>query len=166
MTTWKMKVLSKKVITNLLGLKKVKEAKSFFIYVSIGNEVQTHDLIKKFLKEGKIVTVPKVIGEGLMDVYQIKDWHQLKPGKYNILSPTTMRPYKRKLDVCIAPSVAVTEKRHRLGRGRGYYDRFIANHSGMFIVALTFNQQIVSRIPLDQTDKLVDIIVTEDRIIR
>lgn len=166
MPAGKIKDLSKKVMANLLSLEKVKEAESFFIYVSFGNEVQTHGLIKRFLKQEKVVTVPEIIGEGLMDAYQITDWHQLKPGKYDILSPTSTQPFKGRLDVCIAPSVAVTEKGHRLGRGRGYYDRFLNKHPEMFVIALAFNQQIVDKIPIEQTDRLVDVIVTEDRIIK
>lgn len=162
----KIEGLSKKVMANLLSLRKVKEAESFFIYVSFGNEVKTHELIKRLLKLEKVVVVPKIIGEGLMDAYQIFNWNQLKPGKYNIVSSTTNQSFKGKLAVCIAPSVAVTEKGHRLGMGRGYYDRFLNKHPDMFVIALAFNQQIVDKIPIDQTDKLVDVIVTEDRIIK
>jgi 5-formyltetrahydrofolate cyclo-ligase len=160
-----IEALSREVMANFLSLDKVKEAESFFIYVSLDDEVQTHDLIKALLKKGKVVTVPKIIAEGLMDAYQITDWHQLKPGKYNIPEPVIKYPYKGKIDICIAPSVAITEKRHRLGRGRGYYDRFLAKHPDVFVVALAFNQQIVDKIPFEQTDKLVNVIVTENRII-
>jgi len=161
-----VKKLSAKVISNLLKLKEIETAKSFFIYVSVGNEVQTHDLIKWLLKKDKVVTVPKILREGVMKAYQITDWSQLKLGKYNIFSPTNKQSYDQKLEVCLAPGLALTKQGSRLGRGKGYYDRFLENNPEVLVIALAYDFQIVPIIPSEQNDKLVDIIVTEDKVIR
>lgn len=159
-------LLSKKINRRLAKLKEIQKSQSFCIYVAVDNEVQTQALIKKLLLLKRIVTVPKIISNKKMLACQITDWRHLKPGRFKILEPVNAIPYQNNLEICILPSLAVTKKGHRLGRGRGYYDWFLKNNQEMLVIAPIYSFQLIEQIPIKSTDSLVDIIITEDEIIR
>jgi len=67
-------------------------------------------------------------------------------------------------DLFLVPGVAFTETGVRVGRGKGYYDRYLHNHSGLKI-GLCFEFQILSELPREDHDVLMDYLVTEKRVI-
>lgn len=166
--------LSQKIYSRLTLCVEFSKANSFFIYVSKGNEVHTHDLIKKLLVNTKIVAVPYLTSKNIMAAYRIIDWDDLQPGRYGILEPrvnhahitsTKLELFNKAIDIAIIPGVAYTKKKERLGMGGGYYDRFISDHPQITTIALCYEWQLVPSIPLDSTDIPVDIVITEKRII-
>jgi len=165
MSSDSVKKLSEKIIVRSLKLQEVKNARSFFIYVSVKSEVQTHKLIEKLLKQGKIITVPKILEKGIMQACQIASFDGLKSGKYDIPCPASKNFYKGKIDVGVVPGLAFTTELERLGKGGGYYDKFIAENSEIFTIGLAFESQIVPYIPTIKDDQLVDMVVTERRVI-
>ncbi len=64
----------------------------------------------------------------------------------------------------LVPGVAFTEAGVRLGRGKGYYDRYLENHKGIKI-GLCFEFQILEELPREDHDVLMDYLVTEKRVI-
>jgi len=157
--------LSAKIAHNLLQLDEIKNANSFFIYASKGNEVYTHDLIKTFLNRGKMVSLPKILNEEIMMACRLENWSDLMLGKYNIICPTK-NYFLEELEVSIVPCLALTKKGERLGRGKGYYDRFLQKHPEVLAIALAYDYQIVPYISVEKEDKRMDLIITESRIIR
>jgi len=166
--------LSKKIIQNLLTLSEIRDAESFFIYISVRNEVNTKKLVKYLLEREKIVTVPRIISwnnnlenrAGIMKPYRITDFSQLEL-KNGFYEPQTKEyPRDLPLDIAIMPCLALTKKGHRLGMGGGFYDKFIENYPHMKLIALAYNWQILPHLPTKNHDKLVDIIVTEKEIFK
>jgi 5-formyltetrahydrofolate cyclo-ligase len=151
----------------LLGVPEVQSASSIFIYVSHGKEVFTCPyLIEALLEEKKTVTVPLITGEGIMEAHRITGIGDLTPGRFGILAPREKNPWPGPLDVVIAPGVAFTARGDRLGRGKGYYDRFLAAHPGGFTIGLGYEIQLVDEIPVLPGDQRLDMVITEKRIIR
>ena len=75
--------------------------------------------------------------------------------------------YKGQIDVIITPGVAFDRDKNRVGFGRGYYDRFFVKHSSAKKIAIAFEKQIIDEgIETDKYDKKVDILITEDNIIK
>ena len=71
------------------------------------------------------------------------------------------------LDLVIVPGVAFTVQGYRLGRGGGYYDHFLSQlEPRTTSVALAFEMQILTEIPVEEKDVPVDYIITEKRIIK
>ncbi|XP_003741135.1 probable 5-formyltetrahydrofolate cyclo-ligase [Galendromus occidentalis] len=70
------------------------------------------------------------------------------------------------LDIMICPGVAFTRRGHRLGHGMGYYDRYIARLSGSarepMLIGVAFDEQILEDIPCDETDVLLDKVITSE----
>lgn len=137
----------------------------WFVYVSTDNEAATHRLIKALLHRGQPVAVPCTDSESNMIARSIDSFDELKPGRFGILAPEAGGP-EVEPDLCVLPCVAVTESGDRLGRGGGYYDRYLAGHPGMTTIALAFDEQVVGAIEAEPHDQRVDYIVTPSRTIR
>lgn len=141
-----------------------KEAKSIFIYVSVADEVDTYEIIKKSLELGKEVYVPYITDtdNAIMRPARIYSLDQLGIGEFNI--PTTSNPeFIENPDLTILPGLGFDRDKNRLGYGGGYYDKFLkANET----IAVGFFASIVetSLIPTDEYDHKLDYIVTEKEI--
>ena len=116
------------IYNKVISSKEYKEASCIFIYVSYQNEVDTHEIIKTALSQGKIICVPKIISlkEG-MKVLRINDFNDLKPSAYGILEPTLDLEENQVIpDLVYTPGVAFDLNGGRIGYGGGFYDRFLA----------------------------------------
>lgn len=138
---------------------------TFCVYVSKGNEVDTHDLIRHLIAIGKRVTVPKIISDGVMQPYRLDHWDELEEGALGLLEPKT-RLYLSRIDTCIVPGLAFTEQGARIGYGKGFYDRFFPKFHEATAIGLAYELQMLPELPQYEYDKRLDIIVTEERIIR
>ena len=90
-------------------------------------------------------------------------------GELGIPEPDNHHEEPADMDIVIIPGIAFTEDGHRIGYGKGYYDRYLAGYAAgkmPVIIAPVFEFQIVPHIPVGPHDVPVDIIVTEDRILR
>lgn len=156
------------------GLKYVVESQNIFCFVSFGSEVNTHDLIKMWLSQGKNVSVPCIEkltgGDRSMYAIQIKDFSDLnKRGSYGILEPgynasDIVEP--EKLDVVIVPGSVFDTAGNRLGYGGGFYDRFLAQtRQTCKKIGVCYDFQVLENIPHEEHDIPMDIIVTEKRIV-
>jgi len=147
------------------------EAKIALLYVNGEYEVQTETIIKRSYNYNKIVVLPAFKPEKFkMDLMKVDNFAKdLVPGPRTVLEPDATRcktvPMER-IDIAIIPGLAFDEKGGRIGSGRGYYDRLIPKLAiTTRKVALTFEEQIVSQIPMESHDKHIDIIITDKRII-
>jgi len=136
------------------------------IYVSLPQEVDTHALIRRLLRAGKRIAVPRVAAENLLQQYFIGDLAELQTGAFGILEPrpgSTPRAATEIFDLVFVPGLAFDRAGNRLGAGKGYYDRFLAEMTAPKI-ALAFAFQLVEQVPIEKHDQRVDMIVTEDEV--
>jgi len=159
---------SKEIKERLFGLKEFIDAETVLFYISYDGEVFTHDMIlESFYKKNIIVPVSNKDTCSLT-LSHLKSWEELSIGSYGILEPRIEKIRKTRvedIDLIIVPGVAFDEKGNRLGHGKGYYDRLLKD-AKVPIVALAFEFQIIENVPTDEHDKSVDIIITEERIIK
>ncbi|MCF8111738.1 MAG: 5-formyltetrahydrofolate cyclo-ligase [Desulfobacteraceae bacterium] len=149
-----------------------KEAETVFLYEAPGNKSAAQNIITLCIETGKQVAVPLFARQKTekTQLFKIGNTGQdLRPGPEGTLEPD---PEKCKLipfediDIAIIPGLAFDEKGGRLGSGAGRYDNImpmLPNTARK--VALAFEEQIFSAIPMETHDKYVDIIITEKRII-
>jgi len=149
-------------------------AKTVCFYVAKGNEVQTERMIKDSLQLGKRVLVPITDKKsGKLVLSELFDFDsELEPGTFGILEP---KPACRRevsateAEVIIVPGVAFDIRGHRMGHGKGYYDRFLRHVSslktGALFVGLAYESQVLDEIPHGPNDMPVHRIVTEKRVI-
>jgi len=162
---------SREIVRKLTRLDEYRRARMVHTYVAWRDEVNNHDLIRSMLSEGRRVAVPKVDkANHRLDHYFIERFDSLRPGAFGILEPAVEEgsPPTAPLelfDLILVPGVAFDRRGNRLGYGAGYYDRFLERVPAPKI-GLSFSSQIVSHIPAEAHDRCVDIIVTEEEVIR
>jgi len=156
----------------LLGHSSLLNAKHVFIYVHFRSEVQTMPLIKKLLAAGKTVSVPVTLAEqSKISAVALNDPDsQLIPGYYGIPEPTpetisssTVQP--KNIDTVIIPGSVFDVKGGRLGYGGGFYDRFLCKDAPRAKrVALAYELQMVTQVPVEPHDQCMDYVITEQQI--
>lgn len=156
------------IYENVMSLSELESAKNIFAYVGIGCEVSTDALIEKLISDGKRVYVPLCHGKGEMDAVYIPSLDFLKPGRYGIPEPHSCdeKAFPEELDVIIVPGVAFGLDGTRLGRGAGYYDRFLSRAETAKKIALCREATLFETVPTEPHDEKVDIVVSERRVIK
>lgn len=111
----------------ILKEEEFRKANTIFCYVSMKKEPDTRRLMTDILTAGKRLLVPRCIGEGIMEAVEIRSTDELIPGKYGIPEPAGENPAADpgSIDLMIIPALAVNKKGYRIGKGKGYYDRFV-----------------------------------------
>ena len=127
-------------------------AKTILFYASFGGEVETFDMIRQAQLLGKRIALPRIHPQNTIKPVLISDLDcDLETGPYGIRQPhasndRTILPGE--LDMVVVPGVAFDRFNNRLGRGGGYYDRFLGTLSDKVItVGLAFDFQIVDGFP-------------------
>jgi len=158
-------IASEAIKLNVLSLDEVGTARGVFIYISYGNEVDTHALLKHFLERGVNVAVPKILPGKSMIAVSFTRWEDLVQGELGILTPSGNIPCTGPFDIVITPGLGFTEQGDRIGYGRGYYDRWFADYRAARKIALAFEAQVIAALPHAEYDIPVDVLITEKRII-
>ena len=113
--------------------------------------------------EDKRIALPRVSGDTL-EMHWIFGADELVPGHFGIYEPHPNSPSAGNgFDLILVPGLAFDTGGGRLGRGKGYYDRFLAGARG-FCVGLCFDDQIVERVPMESHDQRMDFVVTPSAI--
>lgn len=143
------------------------ESRALFIYVSTAREPDTAGVLADALRSGKAVYVPKCLPGGHMRAVRIESRDDLRPGFAGILEPADSLPEADPgaIDLAIVPCVSVARDGRRLGRGGGYYDRFLADSRAVKL-CLCFEQLLSDDIPTAAHDVRMDCAATENEIIR
>ena len=160
--------LSLPVIARLRPL--LAEAQTILAYYALPDEVDTHALLDELVAEGKTVLLPKVLDEETMELRRYTGRDSLQEGAYHIMEPITGGRFFcyddltkepspcYQIDIALIPGLAFDAQGHRLGRGKGYYDRFLSAFKGQTI-GVCFDFQKVAEVPVDAHDVSVDRVV-------
>jgi 5-formyltetrahydrofolate cyclo-ligase len=173
------KVLKEKAIEKkLFKLDVFKKAGNVLMYVSFRSEVDTGKYLDDVLEMGKRLMLPVVdTRHGIIKLYEIKDTSELAPGYMGIPEPNIRENRRcsiKDIELVIIPGTGFDLRGNRLGYGGGYYDRLLSMESRELAgvkhhiptIALAFEEQIDGEIPAEPHDIKVDIIITDERIIR
>ena len=149
----------------LLALPEFKRADVIMFYVSKDGEVETMPMIEAALERGKVVLVPVIkVRKKKMVVSEVMDPDKdLVRGPYGIYQPKAHFEvfHPRSIDLAVVPGVAFDEKGNRLGRGMGYYDKFLSRlRPGVPTVGLAFKFQVVKKLPIFSHDLPVTRLLT------
>ena len=143
------------IFEKIINLEEYKKSKLVLSYVSLKDEVDTLRLIQYSLKNGKRVAVPKCEKEEI-NFYYIETIHELKKGKFKLLEPENKSIVTNfESSICIIPGICFDKYNNRIGHGKGYYDRFLANYKGTKI-GITYKECICDKIDTDQFDIKLD----------
>ena len=149
---------STSIVESLLSL--LEDKKTIGIYIAMPNEVDVTALLFMYTQVG----APKVRNTQDMDFFLIKGMQDLESGCLGILEPKTnilMQP--NDFDAIVVPLVAFDENKNRIGHGKGYYDRYLANTNALKI-GVAFEAQKVDNFIASSNDVPLDYIVSEEKI--
>jgi len=136
------------------------DSRTILAYSALPDEVPTQALLDLLVKQGKTVLLPRVISDTDMELRRYTGRHDLQLGAYGILEPTgELFTVYDTIDVAIVPGMAFDAERHRLGRGKGYYDRFLARVPYLYKIGLCFSWQMVDKVPHDKHDIVMDEVI-------
>lgn len=153
----------------LLKLPEFAGAKVVMLFASMPDEVDTLPIISAALEAGKTVALPKVLSRTReMIACPITDLDEdTSAGVFGILEPTAAAADVCTIDFCLVPARAFDRLGRRLGRGAGYYDRFMADPTFRATrCGIAFTEQILEAVPCQPHDLPVHIIVTDAEVIR
>lgn len=144
------------------GFSGFQEADTVFCFVGTETEIDTKPLLKEILSRGKRLGVPKCVGKGRMEVYEIHSLNDLESGSYGILEPKEGLPLilSQQIDLALVPCLSCNEAGLRLGYGGGFYDRYLARTNAKRVV-LCRNRLMRSDIPAEAFDLKMDFVITE-----
>ena len=167
---------SKKIERILLGSELYAASDVVFIFVSDPSEVETRGIIASALQDKKRIALPRCIDSGgTMEFYYLDAAlpfeAQTEIGAYGITEPKT---FLEKVDterfprgaLFLVPALAFSRDGRRLGKGKGFYDRYIARivYASPVLAGICFSCQIISDVPSGGRDASVSHIVCEDGI--
>lgn len=166
--------LSYEIMEKTVGHYEFMQAEEVLLYASYKSEVITDGIMEYAFMLGKKVYCPKVITNGVqseMEFFQILSKEDLKEGYKGIKEPETIQdrkfiPFLKKA-ILIMPGAVFDKSGHRIGYGKGFYDRFLHGKEDSFQckIALAYDFQVQEEIPYESHDVCADIIITEKDII-
>lgn len=137
----------------LLQHPRIARAQVVMLYSALPDEVDTQMLIERLHAMGKTVILPAVTGDGIMETRIYEGAKSLSVGAYGISEPIgSAYTDFSKIDVAIVPGMAFDRKGHRLGRGKGYYDRFLSDKPYIYTIGICFGFQMINEVPSDKFD--------------
>ena len=147
-----------------------KKAETVMVFLSLAGEIDTSPIVLRCWQERKRVLAPKVSwNQRRMMPVEIRSLTEdLMVTGMGIREPISGIPFPISLlDMVIVPGLGFDEKGNRLGRGRGFYDRFLAHAEFKGIACgLAFEQQALEEIPVGPLDRHVDMLVTDKKVRR
>lgn len=154
----------------LVGLEPFLHASVVMLYMPLATEIDLTPVAVRCFQLGKSVCVPRVDWQrrdmAAVEVTSFDD-HVMDIDEHGLRSPRGGHPLlPSTIDLIVVPGLAFDTSGNRLGRGGGYYDRFLKRlRPAATTVGLAFDWQIVDLVPADDRDVSVDAVVTDRRII-
>ena len=161
-------IVSQLICAKFAGLPEYGSAQTILFYIHVRSEVRTQDFLQTSLSDGKRVVVPYCVGRELK-LFPLERMNDLAEGSWQILEPKPeLRVREDKevdvtaLDLVMVPGVAFDVHGGRMGHGKGYYERLLERvPEEVPFVALAFECQMFSHIPMEPDDVYMDKIITE-----
>lgn len=156
----------KNISEKFLTLEEYKQCSALLVYVSSDIEVSTKEIMEVAFTEKKVYCPKCVKGTSIMYFYRIHNFSQLERGAFGILEPVVDCEICRNFDddaLCIVPALSYDKNGFRLGFGKGFYDRFLADFKGRKI-GLCYESCLSEQLPKDKYDINVNKLVTENSI--
>ena len=151
------------ILSQLEKMTVFQEAKTVLLYYPKNNEVDVLPLFKRY-KRDKVLLLPVTHRRGMTaNPYEGND--KMHRGKVGIPEPTTP-PYEGEIDLIIVPAVAFDKQGNRLGRGGGYYDRFLKKQSHATFIGVGYDFQLVDEVPVRKHDQKMHRIILPSQTIQ
>lgn len=150
------------IAAHLLAMPAYQAANGLFCFVGAAREIDTRPILEDALAAGKTLCVPLCVAEGVMELRRVTALSELRPGAYGILEPPGDSPRidPDAVDFAVLPCLTCDHGGRRLGKGGGYYDRFLSAYRGGAVLVCR-ERLIRAEIPVEPHDYPVPWVLTE-----
>ena len=166
MSHFEISTKSKLIQKKLIGSPVFNQSNSIGLYLAIGSEVQTREIINYALDLGKTVLLPRIMSNDLrFYVVDQKDFkkNSFDVNRFGIKEPKIDNKPADFIDLLIIPGIVFDMYGFRIGYGYGYYDKYLTINKFSKIVGLAYDFQLIKRhIPILPHDRKIDILITEN----
>lgn len=146
------------------------KAEVVMVFLSLPTEVDTMPLVLRAWQDRKRVVAPRVNwNQRRMQAVEIRSLaDDVAVSTMGIREPTAGESVaSSRIDFVVVPGLGFDEFGNRLGRGRGFYDRFLSNPEFTGVAcAFSFEVQVTPNIPTEPLDRHVDMLVTDETVRR
>lgn len=152
--------MSQAIMEKLQRHPRFRAARTVLLFHSLPDEPCTHDLLEVW-RGRKRLLLPVVCGSEIrLGLYQGKCG--LSEGAFRIFEPVdAVGAADECIDLVVVPGVAFDARGHRLGRGRGYYDRFLGRLARRpYLLGICFSFQLLPEVPSEPHDVVMDEVLT------
>jgi 5-formyltetrahydrofolate cyclo-ligase len=144
---------------HVLNSKQFLKSGTVGVYMPIGSEVRTEEIIQNAISAGKKVALPRIESEGIR-FYQLHDNYlkeELLLGKFGVKEPPNIGRRVNKIDLLIVPGIGFDYQGSRIGYGRGYFDAYLRRGKVQFSMGLGYEFQLVPYdLPQSPSDQSID----------
>ena len=154
------------ITQRLLASAPFSQASSLAAFVTIRSEVDTRQIIDQAYDQGKRVALPRVCFDtDELSLHWVHKDEPLNENRWDIPEPAPNAPEvsPEELDLILVPGLAADERGHRIGYGRGFYDRLLSRYPNSQSCFLGYDFQLVAEVPNVESDHPVDWIITDSR---
>lgn len=149
------------IIKRLKELEPLRHARIIMAYSPIRNEVDLRPYLEELLEQGKTILLPRVDNE-MLQAAAFHGWDKCQTSSLGIKEPAGPGWPLPEIEAVLVPGVAFDGNGHRLGYGRGFYDRFLPELSpSAFLCGVAYEFQIVDSVFPEERDKPVHWIVSD-----
>lgn len=156
---------SSAIARRVVALERFASANVVLAFASIQKEVSTAPIVAAAQDQGKMIAFPRVVEEGLV-LFEASG-AELVDGAFGVPEPPVdaraIAP--EAVEFAMVPALAVDPRGHRIGYGRGYYDRLLPRLTRAWTCALAYDFQLIAEVPELDFDARVNTIVTDERTI-
>ena len=135
------------------------DVKVVALFSPLADEPQIWPLVEE-VSETKLVVLPRVEGENM----QFYPYHgRVAQGAYGIMEPLACGAVEPcEIDVMVVPGVVFTRNGERMGRGKGYYDKYMSHGDFSALkIGVCYSEQLVPEIPVEGHDIMMDVVIYE-----
>ena len=155
------------LMKRILASDSFRRAKKLFLYAPKAEEVNLIPLVKVAWKQGKTVAFPRCDrATETISFFTLAPGEKLLPGSFGIYEPAaSAKPCEAdKNTLCLVPGLTFDASGNRVGYGKGYYDRFLADFPGVF-AGVIYEEFLCDAVPAEEHDTPMQLIFTDKRTI-
>lgn len=166
------KVYDEKICNRIMSLVSYRFSDTVLLYAAINSEINLEYLANSALACGKKLAFPRCRENGKMTFHYVTSLDDLKKGSYNIPEPDESMPTvelgqfnDKNRCLCIIPALVFDKAGHRIGYGKGYYDRVLSGGFKGTKLGVAYSDFILNTVPFGKFDMTVDLTVSEKGVI-
>lgn len=182
LTAVKVQHLSQKICDHLIRMEIFQQAETVSFYYPLENEANLLTAAEEALRMGKQVAFPRTEGNQIR-FYPVGNLSDFREGRFHVMEPLGTEPldeaalHAQAPLLILVPGVVFDRSRNRMGYGKGFYDRYLAELTAMtcekvtndigsqvITIGIAYECQITEMIPTEATDIPMDYILTENGI--